>query len=85
MALILGIEQAHVPEVLRREAIATRELRLKVARQRFHHGFPPPERLLLAVDGFANVPVEPSQLRVDRSQRLILRLPDARLDFDKKP
>ena len=58
LALILGVELAHVPEVLRRESIATRELRLKVISERLHYGFPPAERFLLLVNGLAKIPVE---------------------------
>ena len=58
LALILGVELAHVPEVLRRETVATRELRLKVISERLHHGFTPTEYFLFLVNGLAKIPVE---------------------------
>ena len=58
LALILGVELAHVPEVLRRETVATRELRLKVISERLYHGFSPAEYFLLLVNGLAKIPVE---------------------------
>jgi hypothetical protein len=64
LVAVFEVEPAHQPDILRREAVASRELSFQVAGQILNHGSPPAELLLLAADRLSQLPVQYKQ--VDR-------------------